>query len=165
MDPRSRRVLNKQQKAVQEARKHNRAREFEVTRREYIMRNRYPYGVVGIDAPVRQQHGLAIPLSGVCCLARPDLLALMWLVLLCSSSISSSPLVRVSCLMRMPWLTRLTLMLCHKSRLALAPKLTFQLELPDAGRPKLSGEMCCRCRVPRSTLRRRRRSGYSAWAS
>ena len=52
MDPRSRRVLNKQQKAVQEARKHNRAREFEVTRREYIMRNRYPYGVVGIDAPV-----------------------------------------------------------------------------------------------------------------
>ena len=52
MDPRSRRVLMKQQKAVQEARKHNRAREFDVTRREYIMRNRYPYGVVGIDAPV-----------------------------------------------------------------------------------------------------------------
>eukprot|EP01052_Picozoa_sp_SAG31_P009558 SAG31_NODE_505_length_14757_cov_20.172943_3_plen_77_part_00 len=26
--------------------------DLQVTRREYIMRNRYPYGVVGIDAPV-----------------------------------------------------------------------------------------------------------------
>ena len=52
MTPTQRRILLKQQKAANEARVYNQSRTREVVRREYIMRNSYPHGVMGIDAPV-----------------------------------------------------------------------------------------------------------------
>lgn len=52
MTPTQRRILLKQQCAANEARVYNQSRTREVVRREFIMRNSYPHGVMGIDAPV-----------------------------------------------------------------------------------------------------------------
>ena len=45
MTPHQRRILMKNERSKTEARRHNRTRESDVVRREYLMRNAYPHGV------------------------------------------------------------------------------------------------------------------------
>ena len=57
MTPVQRRLILKQQRSETEARRHNRGIEQSVVRREYLMRNAYPHGVMGASLHNTRQRG------------------------------------------------------------------------------------------------------------